>query len=209
MFYYLGTYLHETVEALSFLRLFNSISFRAISGAITALLFTILFGGRIILHFYRAGQRDTPRQYAGFSSSAHQVKTHGGGLIVAAVLLSALLWCKLHSVFVLLCLGAILWFAALGWIDDHLKVRHGSSDRGLSETAKLALQCIFAGCLALVYVVEELSPLPPGLAHPTLHTLFQESGDRSFLGVISPLSSLPWSPLPIRSILPTALTDSR
>ena len=40
---------------------------------------------------------------------------------MAVILISVALWCKLHSVFVLLCLGAIAWFAALGWIDDFLK----------------------------------------------------------------------------------------
>ncbi len=197
MFYYLGAYLYETVDALSFLRLLNSISFRAIVGAITALLFTILFGGRIILHFYRAGQRDTPRQYADFSSGANQVKTHGGGLIVAAVLLSVLLWCKLHSVFVLLCLGAVLWFAALGWIDDHLKVRHGSSDRGLSEAAKLALQGTFAGFLGLVYVVEELSPLPPGLATQLCIPFFK-----------NPVVDLSWGYIPFIIFTVVAISNS-
>ena len=83
---------------------------------------------------------------------------------MAVILISVALWCKLHSVFVLLCLGAIAWFAALGWIDDFLKVRHGSSDHGLSEAAKLALQIAYGTAFGLVYVGEFLSPLPAGLA---------------------------------------------
>ena len=164
MIYYLGTYLHDTVEALSFLRLLNFISFRAIAGAMTALLFTILFGGRIILYLYRTGQRDTSRGYIHFPTSSDQAKTYGGSLIIAAILLSVLLWCKLHSAFVLICLGAILWFAALGALDDYLKVRHGSSDRGLSEATKLMLQFMYGVVFSLVFVVERLSPLPAGLA---------------------------------------------
>ena len=58
MIYYLGTYLHDTIEALSFLRLVDSISFRAILGAITSLMITILFGGRVILYFYHRGHRE-------------------------------------------------------------------------------------------------------------------------------------------------------
>ena len=164
MIYYLGTYLYDTVEALSFLRLLNSISFRAIAGAITALLFTILFGDRIILYFYRSGQRDTPRNYASFSTEGDSAKTYGGGLIVTGILLSVILWTKVHTTFVLLCIGAVLWFAALGLIDDRLKVRHGSSDRGLSEAAKLVLQSVYGLAFGLIYVIEELSPLPTGLA---------------------------------------------
>lgn len=164
MIYYLGTYLHDAIESLSFLRLVNSISFRAIAGAITALLFIILFGGRLILYFYRSGQRDVVRRYAHFPAAEHQTKTYGGGLIIAAILLSVLLWCKLHNPFVLLCLGAMVWFAALGAMDDYLKVRYGSSDQGLSETAKLVLQFTYGLFFGLVYVYGGTSPMPAGLA---------------------------------------------
>ena len=164
MIYYLGTYLHDHVEALSFLRLVDSISFRAIAGAITSLLLTILFGGRIILFFYRRGQRDIPRNFVDLPADKNSAKTYGGGLIVAAILLSVLLWCKLHSVFVLICLGAILWFAALGGIDDLLKVRHRNSDRGLSEATKLVLQFTYGLVFGLIYVIDRVSPLPAGLA---------------------------------------------
>lgn len=164
MIYYLGKYLQDHVEALSFLRLVDSISFRAIAGAITALLLTILLGGRVILFFYRRGQRDMPRDFINLPASSNQTKTYGGGLIVAAILLSALLWCKLHIAFVLICLGAVVWFAALGGIDDYLKVRHRNSARGLSEAAKLALQFGYGLVFGLIYVNEELSPLQPDLA---------------------------------------------
>ncbi len=164
MIYYLGTYLYDAVETLSFLRLVNSLSFRAIAGAITALLFTILFGGRLILHFYRSGQRDVARSYAHFPAVEHQTKTYGGGLIIAAVLLSALLWCKLDNLFALMCLGAILWFAGLGAVDDYMKVRYRSSDHGLSEAAKLALQFLYGLVFGALCVFEATSPLPAGLA---------------------------------------------
>ena len=164
MIYYLGTHLQSTVEWLSFLRLLDSLSFRAIAGAITALLFTILFGDRIILFLYRRGQRDITRRYAHFPVSPNPAKTYGGPLVVASVMLGILLWCKLHSPFVLVCTGGFLWFAAMGAIDDYLKVRHGNSDRGLSETAKLVLQFAYAGAFGALYVWPGLSPLPPWLA---------------------------------------------
>jgi phospho-N-acetylmuramoyl-pentapeptide-transferase len=164
MIYYLGNYLHRNVEALSFLRLLDSISFRVIAGAITALLLVIVCGGPAILHFYRRGHRDVPRDYAHLAASGRQAKAYGGGLLVGAILLSILLWCKVMTVFVLICLAAVLWFAALGAIDDHLKVRHGTSEKGLSERAKLALQILFGLAFGLVYVVEAISPLPPGTA---------------------------------------------
>jgi phospho-N-acetylmuramoyl-pentapeptide-transferase len=162
--YYLGTYLLDHVDTLSFLRLLNSISFRAIAGAITALLFTILFGSRLILHFYRSGQRDVVRSYAHFPAGEHQTKTYGGGLIITAVLLAALLWCKLYNPFALICLGGFAWFAGLGAVDDYMKVRYGSSDRGLSEKTKLALQFAYGLVFGVVYVLDASTPLPHGLA---------------------------------------------
>ncbi|MEE2657089.1 MAG: phospho-N-acetylmuramoyl-pentapeptide-transferase [Candidatus Latescibacterota bacterium] len=165
MLHYLGIFLQEQFSALSFLRLLDSISFRAIAGAMTALLFTILFGGRIILYLYRSGHRDTRRTYDHFPVSGSQAtKTYGGGLLVAAILLSMALWCRLENPFVMLCAGASVWFAALGYVDDHLKVRHGASDRGLSESAKLVVQFVFALAFALVCTIEGLSPMPEGLA---------------------------------------------
>ena len=156
MIYYLGLYLHDAVEALSFLRLVDSISFRAIFGAITSLILTILCGGRAILYFYRRGHRDMPRDYLNTEAVSNQAKTYGGGLIVAAILISIVLWCKLFSFFVLVCVGAIIWFAALGGMDDFLKVRYRSSDRGLSERAKLALQVAFGLAFGAAYITQAL-----------------------------------------------------
>jgi len=128
------------------------------------LLFTIVFGGRIILHFYRSGQRDIVRRYAHFPTSPHQAKTYGGGLIIAAILLGILLWCKVHTGFVWLALTGFLWFAGLGAVDDYMKVRYGNSDRGLSEAGKLLLQMFYGVGFGVVYVVEAWSPAPPGFA---------------------------------------------
>ncbi len=197
MLYYVGTYLQETVEALSYLRLLDSISFRAIAGAITSLVFTILFGSPIILYFYRSGQRDASRQYAHFPVTEHQAKTYGGGLLVAAVLTSALLWCKLLNPFVILCLGAVVWFAALGYADDLLKVRHGSSDRGLGETAKLIFQLVYALVFAVVFVTEELSPLPAGLATQLYLPFFK-----------NPVVDLSWGYIPFIVFTVVAIANS-
>jgi phospho-N-acetylmuramoyl-pentapeptide-transferase len=164
MIYYLGTYLQEQFAWLSFMRLVDSISFRAIAGAITALLLTINFGGRAILLLYRRGQRDMPRDFGGLPPTGNQTKTYGGALIVTTILLSVLLWCKLHVSFTIICLVAVGWFALLGGLDDYLKVRHRNSAQGLSESAKLALQLAYALGFGLTFVIEGTSPLPPGLA---------------------------------------------
>ena len=183
MLYYVGTYLQETVDALSYLRLLDSISFRAIAGAITSLVFTILFGGQMILYFYRSGQRDASRQYAHFPVTEHQAKTYGGGLLVAAILISTLLWCKLHNPFVIICLSAVVWFFCLGYIDDFLKVRHGSSDRGLGETAKLCCQLVYAITFAFVFRIRRPLTSAGRAGDSALHSFLQEPGHRPVVGI--------------------------
>lgn len=198
MLYYLGSHLREAFEALSYLRLLESISFRAIGGAITSLLFTILFGGRIILHFYRRGYRDTSRSYAHFPVADHRApKTYGGGLLIAAILVSILLWCQVLNAYVLVTAAAILWFAGLGYIDDFLKVRHGTSDRGLSEAAKVILQFVFGLAFALVFVIEEISPLPPGLATELYLPFFK-----------NPVLDLSWAYVPFIIFTVIAISNS-
>lgn len=197
MIYYLGSHLQHAVEWLSFLRLVDSLSFRAIAGAITALLFTIIFGDRIILKLYRRGQRDVVRRYAHFPVSPNPTKTYGGALLIAAILLSVLLWSRLHSPFVLVCVGALVWFAGLGAIDDILKVRYGNSDHGLSEIAKLALQFAYSVVFGVVYAWPGLSPLPAELA-TQLYLPF----------VKTPVLDLSWGYVPFIVFTVTAIANA-
>ena len=197
MIYYLGDLLQGGDGALSFLRLVDSISFRAICGAITALLYTIFFGGRIILYFHRLGHRDRPRDYLNYSSAGNPSKTYGGPLLVSSILLSILLWCKIHTGFVLLCLGGLLFFAALGWIDDLLKVRHRSSDHGLSEAAKLALQGGYCAVFGVIYSTAQLTPLPPDVATQLYVPFFKY-----------PLLDLSWFYIPFIMFTITAISNA-
>lgn len=196
MLVFLGDYLQSAL-GLSYLRLLDSISFRSLGGAMTALLFTILCGGAMILYFYRSGKRDRSRRYANFPVSENPAKTYGGGLLVTAITLSVLLWCQLPDKLVLMCLSAIIWFGGMGYIDDYLKMRHGTSDRGLSEVAKLLLQISFAGSFAYVFVSDEMSPLPPGLA-TQLYLPF----------VKNPIADLSWGYIPLIVFTIVAISNS-
>ena len=94
MLFYFGNYLHETLEFFSFLRLVDSIIFRALSGALTSLVLTILLGDRVILYMYKIGHRDIPRDYLNFSvsrnNSVNPVKTYGGPLLVGAIFVGSM-----------------------------------------------------------------------------------------------------------------------
>ena len=170
MLFYLGNYLNETVEVFSFLRLVDSIIFRALAGALTALLLTILFGDKLILIMYKNGHRDIPRDYLDFSpsvnSAAKPVKTYGGPLLIGVIYVSIVLWCKIHTGFVVACLISFTFFAVIGWIDDCGKLR-GDDGRGLSKKQKFFWQSIVAACAAYTLFATAQSPVETQLIVPS------------------------------------------
>ena len=92
MIYHLVTYLFDTVDTLSFLRLFQYLSFRAICSALTAFGVTLLFGERIIRMLYVNHVRDNPRTHGVISTDSKAgTPLMGGLLIVAAIFASVLL----------------------------------------------------------------------------------------------------------------------
>jgi len=201
MLFYLGNYLNETVEIFSFLRLVDSIVFRALSGALTALVLTILLGNRVILYMYKIGHRDNPRDYLNFYSSgkdiAKPIKTYGGPLLVGVIFVSSVLWCKVHTGFVVACLTSFVFFGILGWIDDSMKVRFGNSDKGLSEKKKLVLQIFYCTAFGFIYISPHLTPLP--VEYATLLYL-------PFLKY--PITNLAWFYVPFIAFTITAISNS-
>jgi phospho-N-acetylmuramoyl-pentapeptide-transferase len=94
----------------------------------------------------------------------------GGLIILGAVAVGYLLWCRLDIVYTWVGLAALGWFGGIGALDDWLKVRGGSGSKGLSQLAKLGLQTLFAAAFAL-WLVSAHSPLPEAL-RTTLHLPF-------------------------------------
>ena len=69
--------------------------------------------------------------------------TMGGLLILAAALIPTFLWVDLRNAYVWVAMLSTIAFGAVGFIDDYLKVVHGSH-HGLRPRYKLALQCVVA-----------------------------------------------------------------
>lgn len=74
----------------------------------------------------------------------------GGILILAAIIVSSLLWCSLSNLFVWLCLAVILVFGATGFADDYVKVKKHTPD---AMTAKMKLLLQFVTAFAVVWLV--------------------------------------------------------
>ncbi len=137
-------HLSEWIETLGFdipgMRLMHYLSFRAIFAFVTSLLIAFFAGGRIIDALRRHQIGETIRDL-GLEGQMQKkgTPTMGGVIIIIALVGSALLVCRLDSIYTILLLVTTLWCGAIGFTDDYIKVfRHRKE--GLSERGKLILQ---------------------------------------------------------------------
>ncbi len=133
------------------LNVFQYVTFRTAWATITALLISLLLGGKVIekLRALNIGQEIREEL-----SEEHQAKkgtpTMGGVLILGSVFLSTLLWARLDSLYLWLALGATTSFGIIGFLDDYIKI---VKKRSLGLTGKqkligqLAVAIVVWGCL--------------------------------------------------------------
>jgi phospho-N-acetylmuramoyl-pentapeptide-transferase len=132
---------------------FRYITFRAAMAAITTFFFCVIFGERLIrwLAALKVCETVRPKAEVGGLYDLHHHKqgtpTMGGVIIVAAVLVAMALWGDLTNRYVLLTLLATLWLAAVGFVDDYIKLRFRR--RGLSAKAKFLGQTVLGLALGI------------------------------------------------------------
>jgi phospho-N-acetylmuramoyl-pentapeptide-transferase len=126
------------------LNVFQYVTFRTAWATITALVISLLFGGKVIkkLQELKIGQEIREEL-----SHEHQAKrgtpTMGGVLILGSVFVSTLLWARLDSLYLWLAFGATVAFGVIGFVDDYIKIVKKRS-LGLTEKQKLAGQLLTA-----------------------------------------------------------------
>jgi phospho-N-acetylmuramoyl-pentapeptide-transferase len=160
MFYYLGEYLLKAAEGttwqeeLSFLRLFNYITFRAAGAFITALALSLWLGPIVIAWLKRLkfGQDyvDKAEEAGGLGTrtfSKRGTPTMGGILIVGVMDVTALLWAQ-WTTHVALTLISVLVLAGLGFYDDYAKITQ-QSNKGAAARVKLLVQWTLGIFIAL------------------------------------------------------------
>ena len=120
----------------------RTIAFVDLAG-FTALALGMLLSGPIIRALSLLRQPERSKELMGdLAKEGGKVPTMGGLLIGAAMIPAVLLWAK-PNVLVLASLFCLLGMGLLGFVDDWLKVRHGTSD-GISARTKLGGQAIVA-----------------------------------------------------------------
>ncbi|PCI03681.1 MAG: phospho-N-acetylmuramoyl-pentapeptide-transferase [Zetaproteobacteria bacterium] len=151
--------LYPLADQYSFLNVFQYITFRAAYALITALVLSWLFGPLFIRLLKASQSKGQPIRHDGPES--HLVKqgtpTMGGLLILSTLTLSTLLWVDLTNMFIWLALMVTLGYGLIGWLDDHLKIKHQNA-KGLAGRWKLLLQVLFGG-IAAVALMSMTSPI--------------------------------------------------
>ena len=130
---------------LSFLRVFQYITFRTAGAAVTALLFCWWFGPKIIslLKRLKFGQnyKDKAEEAGGLDARVLSKKgppSMGGIMIVLVLDVTTLLWAKWNE-FLALSLMSVVVLAALGFYDDWVKLTR-QDKAGIQSKVKLLVQ---------------------------------------------------------------------
>jgi phospho-N-acetylmuramoyl-pentapeptide-transferase len=104
--------------------LFRFITFRVLMAVILSLIVTTVYGKRLI-NYLRNKQIGESVRDLGLAGEQQKkgTPTMGGIIIVLGILIPTLLLADLNKVYVRLMIFCTLWLAAIGFIDDFLKLR--------------------------------------------------------------------------------------
>ena len=129
--------------------LMNYLSFRAMLAAVISMLIAF-FAGKKIIKWLQHRQIGESIRDLGLEGQMQKkgTPTMGGIIIIVALLGSALLVCRLDSIYTLLLLLTTVWCGAIGFTDDYIKVFKHNKD-GLSAKGKLLLQFALGLVIAL------------------------------------------------------------
>ncbi|PIE47609.1 MAG: phospho-N-acetylmuramoyl-pentapeptide-transferase [Gammaproteobacteria bacterium] len=135
----------------------SSLTLRVLLAVITALGFSMVFGGKAIkyLHTLKYGQAvrdDGPQSHL----AKQGTPTMGGVLILTAIGVASLLWGDLTNPYIWILMLVMVIFGAVGWADDWLKIKY-KNPKGLIARKKyfwLSVGALFAGG-AMYYIATQ------------------------------------------------------
>jgi phospho-N-acetylmuramoyl-pentapeptide-transferase len=147
----LAQWLAKDIRAFN---VFGYITLRAVLACLTALVISFVIGPTLIrkLTAYKVGQAirdDGPQTHL----SKAGTPTMGGALILAAIIITVLLWGDLQNRLVWIVLLVMAGFGAIGWVDDYRKVV-ARNPKGLSARSKFFWQSVIgagAACYLAFY----------------------------------------------------------
>jgi len=147
MIYHLLWYLRDVFTHQLGFYAYQNVVFRSVSAILTSLLIALIIGPKIIRWLMRKKIGDRPEFHHATLNELTKQKantpTMGGLIIILSAVSTTLLWAKLNNPFVQKAIVLVIWFGALGGVDDWLKltvdVRHRTRN-GLKPWEKLIFQ---------------------------------------------------------------------
>ena len=121
MLYYLFEYLEKEYQ-IPGASLFGFLTFRAALTIVLSLLFSLIFGKKIIKFLKHKQVGETIRDL-GLEGQKEKTgtPTMGGLIIIFATLVPVVLVAKLDNIYIILLLVTTLWTGTIGFIDDYIK----------------------------------------------------------------------------------------
>ena len=161
---------------ISAFNVFRYLTLRAILGVLTSLSICFLIGPALIrkLTHYKVGQvvrSDGPQTHLTKAGTP----TMGGALILIAVLASTLLWADLRNRFVWVVLFTMLFFGAIGWVDDYRKLVR-KNPKGLSAREKYFWQTVGGFLVAVFLYATARVPAETHLIVPVFKSVILDLG---------------------------------
>jgi phospho-N-acetylmuramoyl-pentapeptide-transferase len=143
------------------------ITFRTALAGITALLITLLLGPKLI-SFLKSIKAAQP--ILGDAPKSHQDKqgtpTMGGLLIIFSILTASVMWVDLANPSVLICLGTLMVFGVVGFLDDYKKLMK-KDNLGLKPKQKIFLMLILSLVIAILVIqFDQRGPLSLSVSFP-------------------------------------------
>ncbi len=137
-------------EYVSFLRLFQYITFRSAYAALTALLIVLIFGNLMIRWLKKLRFGEEIRE---LGPESHKAKagtpTMGGFIILIAVLVSIALWGNFLNHYLVVLIVSTVLLGALGFVDDYIKSVKKRKD-GVPARVKFGIQVLIAAVSVMV-----------------------------------------------------------
>ena len=154
MLYHLFEFLQDEYN-LAGASIFKYISFRASASVLLSLLFSIVFGKRIIRTISNKQIKENVRKLGLKDEETKEgTPTMGGIIIILSILFSTLLLCNLTNIYVKIMLLTTVWLGVIGFIDDYIKV-FKKNKAGLSGKFKIFGQITLALIVGLVIVFND------------------------------------------------------
>lgn len=186
--------LHRFSEFFGPFRLFEYISFRAGGAFFTAFLLTVL-AIPPLLPFFR---KHCIQKSARIDNAEKPHKPlMGGVVIIAAVLISSLLWGMIADRKLIVFLLATAALALLGFADDLIKLKYLRQERdGVKERTKVIIQAIVS-ILAIYALYKTHGTVTMKIFLPFFKRAFQFVPGTESIAVMTPFSPEPWFSLPL------------